>query len=64
MFPKKYHGPEVKCSGYGRCPDCTERIDKGIPYNNEIFPSEIIKPNDPLKLCCNCDPFGFGSNPK
>ena len=30
MFPKKYHGPDVKCSGPQYCNDCKERILEGL----------------------------------
>jgi hypothetical protein len=35
MLPRKYHGPELKCSGPGFCKDCTERVKLGIPFDFE-----------------------------
>lgn len=35
MFPKKYHGPEIKCGGPSVCSDCRARQEKGIPFDFE-----------------------------
>ena len=28
IFPRKLHGPEVKCGGPQMCPDCKERVER------------------------------------
>ena len=36
ITPRKYHGPELKCSGPGLCQDCTERQKLGIPFETDL----------------------------
>lgn len=40
IFPRKYHGDEVKCWGYGYCPDCIHRIDNKIPFPQKTLIQE------------------------
>lgn len=64
IFPRKYHGPELKCGGPQMCPDCRSRVAEGrelgvdpwsLPtsWNNqeEIAPnSEILKKNPEIPI--------------
>ena len=34
ISPRKYHGPELKCSGPGLCRDCTDRVKNGIGFDD------------------------------
>lgn len=55
IFPRKFHGPELKCGGPQMCPDCKERAklakECGLPWDQNPYlkdwyddmSSEIIK---------------------
>lgn len=71
--PKVYHGPEVKCGGYGMCSQCTERINnQAILDIKALDPEKLRKTFPPQKpeilatmkpSCCRCyDPNPNGSN--
>ena len=32
IFPRKYHGPELKCGGPSMCQDCADRVKNGIGF--------------------------------
>jgi hypothetical protein len=64
MFPRKYHGPELKCGGPGMCQDCTDRVKNGIPFEFDESPAlgdlleKLKKPteNPPeTQNTCTCD---------
>jgi ferredoxin len=68
ITPKKYHGPEVKCGGYGICSDCTQKLHESLVRNIEDLnlppqTKEKIPYLTTLKLdCCQCyrkDPMGI-----
>lgn len=33
IFPRKYHGPELKCGGPSMCRDCADRVKDGIGFD-------------------------------
>ncbi len=46
IFPRKYHGPELKCGGPGMCPDCTDKQKKGLPWDYTGGPPTLEKQED------------------
>lgn len=61
IFPRKYHGPELKCGGPSMCRDCADRVKNGIGFeewsDGRLQDSDtIFKSENKETEKCECTP--------